>query len=133
MVRRHSFSVPVALAALVLLSACASGPVTLSDPPAESVVSVKRGQEVVVALPSNRTTGYSWLVMRPLGTEIERLGEPVYVEDSRNAVRVGAGGIETWRFRANERGESSITLGYRRSFERGTQPLRVVRIRVMIT
>lgn len=78
------------------------------------------GQEFIIALGSNPTTGYSWqasydeAVLELVG------GEPTYEADETEEDVVGAGGVEYFRFLALEAGETEITLVYKRPWEAPT-------------
>jgi inhibitor of cysteine peptidase len=72
------------------------------------------GQQFVIALGSNLTTGYAWQESHD-GTMIE-LVKWNYEEETEEGV-VGAGGIEYFRFKALEKGETEITLTYKQAGE----------------
>ena len=65
---------------------------------------------IVVTLPSNQTTGFSWhLAARPDG-HVVKLVSHRYVAPKTK--RVGAGGKEIWRFRAVGAGSTRLRLVY---------------------
>ena len=70
-------------------------------------------QQFVIALGSNRTTGYSWQESYD-GTMIE-LVEKIYKEEAKGGL-VGAGGVEYFRFKAVKTGRTEVTLVYKRSW-----------------
>ncbi len=72
------------------------------------------GQQFVIALGSNQTTGYSW--QESYNETMLELVEKTYEEEAEEGL-VGAGGIEYFRFKALEEGETTITLVYKRPFE----------------
>ena len=77
------------------------------------------GQEFIIALGSNPTTGYSWQASYD-ETMLELVGgEPTYEADETDEDVVGAGGVELFRFLALEAGETEITLTYERPWEDG--------------
>lgn len=70
------------------------------------------GEEVVLRLPENRTTGYRWLVSAPDGVQVEDGGyEPA------PSGAPGAGGVRTFRLRATAPGAHRVAAGRRRSWE----------------
>jgi inhibitor of cysteine peptidase len=72
------------------------------------------GQEAVLRLPENRTTGYRWQVSAPDGVQVEDGGfEPA------PSGAPGAGGTRTFRLRATVAGTHPVTAGLRRSWESG--------------
>jgi inhibitor of cysteine peptidase len=77
---------------------------------------------LVVSLPSNPTTGYSWEVEALDAAVLEQRGEPEYTSEAEGGV-VGAGGTETFRFEALSSGRLELTLIYHRPFEEGVEPV----------
>lgn len=114
-----------ALFAVLLLSTVASA----TDDSTERR-EVRPGERFAVTLNANPTTGYAWsladdpdpTVVRPLGSSFERPAD----------APPGAGGQDVWTFDAVGRGAATITLVYRRPWERATPPARthVVSVRV---
>ena len=93
-------------------------------------VNLKMGDTLVVRLPANRSTGYNWLLPQGEATAGGTLGalqdEPRYDRNIDGIYSVGAGGVEIWEFRTLKSGEGILKLEYRRSFENGVAPLKVV-------
>lgn len=75
------------------------------------------GQEFIIALGSNPTTGYSW--QASYGETMLELVESTYEADETDEDVVGAGGVEYFRFLALEAGETEITLTYAQPWEGG--------------
>ncbi len=73
------------------------------------------GQEFIIALGSNPTTGYGW--QGSYDETMLELVEKTYEEQAEEEDAVGAGGIEYFRFRALEEGETEVTLVYERTWE----------------
>jgi len=89
-------------------------------------ISVRPGAAIVVTLPSNPSTGYSWKLVAGDG-RVVRLVSHRYVPPAKAIP--GAGGHETWRFAAAAKGVVTIVLGYLRPW----QPKHVVqRFRVTL-
>ncbi|MCX6011484.1 MAG: protease inhibitor I42 family protein [Chloroflexi bacterium] len=77
------------------------------------------GQEFIIALGSNPSTGYSWEASYD-ETMLELVGgEPEYEADEVGDDVVGAGGVELFRFLALAAGETEITLVYAQHWEGG--------------
>jgi inhibitor of cysteine peptidase len=86
-------------------------------------INIGVGQDFIIALGSNHTTGYNWqasydesmleLILSENGEqstyEVEKTGKDV----------VGAGGIESFQFRALKAGQAEITLTYAQHWEGG--------------
>jgi predicted secreted protein len=86
---------------------------TESDAGAEHAVDV--GQELVLRLPENRTTGYRWHLALP--------EDGVVLDDDRfepdTSGRPGAGGTRTFRLHATRAGAHRLGARQRRSWETG--------------
>ena len=80
-------------------------------------VQLAPGQVVMVSLKSNPTTGYRWVLADSALGVLAREGEPAYYADSTGGV--GAGGFETWRFRAIHPGRGAIVLDYQTALGEG--------------
>lgn len=80
-------------------------------------ISVKRGDKFVIALASNPTTGYRWTAEDNSKVEQQRSR---YVQGDSNLM--GAGGTQMITFEATDRGRTTLTLDYARSFEKDTPP-----------
>jgi len=84
------------------------------------VLRLNVGDEFIITLNSNRTTGYEWQIDRPLdGNKIKQAGL-VYVPQKTDLV--GSGGKEEWKFKAKETGKSKISFKYVRPWEKGVKP-----------
>ena len=70
------------------------------------------GQEAVLRLPENRTTGYRWQLSAPDGIAVEDAGyEPA------PSGAPGAAGTRTFRLRPTVAGTHQVAVGLRRSWE----------------
>jgi inhibitor of cysteine peptidase len=106
------------LAAIVgsLLVACAPVAEVYTDP--AETIEVKVGERFIIALDSNPTTGYTWhedfdkSFLELVGHEYERslAGEGL----------VGAGGTESFDFKALKEGDTEVTMVYKQGWEGGS-------------
>jgi inhibitor of cysteine peptidase len=85
-----------------------------------NVVQAKVGQEFEVKLEANHTTGYRWDLVKPVDTNAVKLVSESY--SSKVKGRVGAGGEETWRFKALKAGETPIGFKHVRPWETNAVP-----------
>ncbi len=118
------------LPALLLLLAAASACTRRAsyDDPGQAIVA-RPGAEFDLALRSNQSTGYRWVLvdsaalgpLRPIGSSYR------VTEGSGN----GAGGTERWTFRAEGPGEGVVALVYVRPWE-GTAPRDTTRFRAVV-
>ncbi|MCS3840499.1 inhibitor of cysteine peptidase [Pseudomonas sp. JAI111] len=97
--------------ALSLLAACATQPkqnVTV-EKQSECPVQLRSGQNLILTLPSNPTTGYRWAIQDSAGGVLQALGPEVY-SNPEDAGIVGSAGISTWRFQAFASGNGRLRL-----------------------
>jgi inhibitor of cysteine peptidase len=95
-------------------------------------IEVASGGTVIVALTSNRSTGYAWAVDVAPGPQLTQLGEAEYAPAGSSLPVVGAGGTEKFTFSATSPGVVSLHLVYRRSFEPGVPPVRTFEVSVTV-
>jgi predicted secreted protein len=94
-----------------------------------SPISVKTGQEFLIALPGNATTGYSWTA--------KSSGPAVAVEGSAyqgsSSQRMGAGGQQIFIFEAGKPGSATVTFSYGRPWQKNTKPARTMTFAITVT
>ena len=94
-------------------------------------VSLKVGAVLEVRLEANHTTGYSWVFAPAVNPVLMRQGRTVYQEHVAGS-SVGAGGVEIWRFKAVKAGKQGLQFEYRRPWEKGSPPAKVVTFSVTV-
>ena len=103
---------------LLLMAACNGGQTeainTYSDP--ASAIDVAVNREFVIALEANSTTGYHW--QESHDETILKLVSDEYQTDKKSQDVVGAGGTQYYKFQALKKGETKITLVYRRPWDK---------------
>jgi inhibitor of cysteine peptidase len=87
---------------------------------------LSRGDLLVVHLPANRTTGFGWQPTFSRVGVLRSEGEAFYLANRTSAHLVGAGGTESWIFRAQKAGSTTLTLGYVRPWEKGKAPEKTI-------
>ncbi|VVM73683.1 hypothetical protein PS645_01896 [Pseudomonas fluorescens] len=97
--------------ALVLLAGCASPSKQNLTVEKQSACPLKmrNGQNLILTLPSNPTTGYRWAIQDSAGGVLHALGPEVY-RNPEDAGVVGAAGVSTWRFQAFASGNGRLRL-----------------------
>jgi inhibitor of cysteine peptidase len=112
-------SILVMLTGILLLSACGSipEPIQLGAEANGTQVELKVGQQVVISLESNPTTGFGWHVPFVDEGVLTQVGEVEFTQGEEAEGLVGAGGIETLTFEAVAKGTTTLTLTYDRSWE----------------
>ena len=103
-------------------AACGTGPevgsrepetVELGERDSGSTVPLRIGDELLIRLDSNVTTGFAWTVVSGPATEVLDLVGSEYIEPE--AEMLGAGGQELWRFVATGEGATDLELSYERA------------------
>jgi predicted secreted protein len=75
-------------------------------------ITVRVGEEFVIALEGNPTTGYQWEAH--YDSSMLQLVDRAFSADSRG---IGSGGIERFRFKAPTAGDTQLELIYKRAWE----------------
>ena len=117
MIRRSAWLLAVLGVAMLLMTACAKPQqITLGESDTGRTVEVQAGQSLTVRLPSNATTGFRWTVASE--RLVKQVGESTYDAPQEPGI-VGAGGTETFKFKADSPGSGELKLEYRRPWEKG--------------
>ena len=119
-----------------LFMGCDSGSIKLDDSTNGSEVTVRLGQTLTVNLKSNPTTGYQW-ELAECDDAVVRLVSghftpPSEVTERSGALRVGAGGIQTFLFKGSGAGRTTLKLVYRRPWEKDVEPIQTFSVTVRV-
>ena len=90
-----------------------------------------RGQLLAIELDSNASTGYAWEIVEDGSPVLEPAPVPASTAPS-DPPMPGAGGSSRWRYRAVQAGTATLYLVYRRSWEKGVEPVRTATYRVVV-
>ncbi len=95
------------------------GPLTLTEADGGMSFTIKAGDTILVVLPGNPSTGYSWMAAldEQSAAVLAQQGEPAYVEETTDESVIGGGGTFTFTFTATEEGEAIVKLDYVRPWE----------------
>lgn len=93
-------------------------------------ITVKPGDDVLVALAQNQTTGFSWEVVGSGKSVLSLEGSAIRPPAS---AALGAGGEKMFAFKAQQSGSATVEIAYRRPWEKHVKPARVVTITVTVT
>jgi len=110
--------------AVVFISAAACNPqkqVTLTVADKGSQVDVQVGEQIIITLDGNPSTGYSWEAENFDTTMFEQVGDPTFI--SSNPGLVGSGGTLTLTFTTLKTGKATLTLVYHRPWETDVDPV----------
>ena len=107
------FALVCVLAVFVTLSCARSNSIALAQDDSGRSIATSVGDEIVVSLEGNPTTGFDWAVVGPIAPVLEQIDRTFTPQSSA----LGAGGTVRYRFRTAAAGTTTLTLVYSRSFE----------------
>lgn len=109
-----------------LAAGCGAQVQAYSDPDKTIEINAGAQFDIVISLESNPTTGYSWV---PVYNQDElALVDEDYKQDENSQGLVGAGGTQTFRFKALKTGQATLTMAYQRAWESGALETKVFNI-----
>jgi len=114
--KRPILALAIALAAFALPAVAQELSGNVYTDPA-TPISVAKGHDFLVALPSNPTTGYSWTASVSSAV-VENEGS-AYQAHPAAAGMMGSGGQQIFSFDGSAKGTATITFSYARPFEKG--------------
>jgi len=103
--------------------------VRLGDADNGRQVELKMGQQLVVSLEGNPSTGYTWEVTEVDAKVLRQSGEPEFQPQSNLP---GAPALITLRFQTVGAGTTDLKLAYRRPWEKNTPPAQTFAVRVSV-
>ena len=93
----------------------------------DTTMHLSRGEAFTIKLEGNPSSGFTWAVTHFDPTVLTPLGEPRFMPSGR----LMGGGTTRFRFAADQPGETTIVLSYRRPWNPGA-PLQNFRVRVVV-
>ena len=101
--------------------------------PYDGRVTVVLGQVFTVTLESNPSTGYRWEWVDHQDSIVEQMGQAQFKPcETGDPPLVGAGGWESFDFKAVKQGQMTLKLAYRRPWEEGVEPLKTCSLQVAV-
>jgi inhibitor of cysteine peptidase len=121
-------------AVLLAVAGCATPPMPreVTDAADGARVRLATAQELVVSLDGNQTTGFRWMLTRNATPVLVQVGDAVYTARGADGRLAGSGGVTTFRFKADQAGESQLVFSYRRPWEANIPPARTVRFDIRV-
>ncbi len=83
-------------------------------------INIREGEDFVISLSANLSTGYKWKLGKPLNNDLLKLVGTDYIQPSEKIP--GMAGKEVWTFKAVGNGITEIYLIYVREWQPGSQP-----------
>ena len=127
----NNFIVVVLLTTIIAAGCGPTGEVRLDMADNGRQIEVEVDQTLVISLESNPTTGFSWELIEFEDPILQSMGEAEFQPSESNEV-VGAGGTEIFRFKTVGKGQTTLTLVYRRPWEEGVDPIETFRLNVTV-
>lgn len=113
-----------AIAGLCIFIGCAkqeSNSDQISETPEN--IETRLGEDLVITLVSNPTTGYSWRMSEPLPGILELAGKEFKPAENMGNI-AGAGGVEEWTLKSIEKGKATVSFEYVRPWEKDKPPVK---------
>ncbi|MCU1715939.1 protease inhibitor I42 family protein [Pseudomonas sp. 5P_3.1_Bac2] len=79
------------------------------------------GQQLILSLPSNPSTGFRWQLHSDATPVLRSLGPEVYSATDSGEI-VGSGGLSTWRFQVERAGSATLSLLYQQPWATNEEP-----------
>lgn len=108
------FVVAAVISGLVI--GCVPAAKVYSDPAV--TIEIKVGESFIIALDSNPTTGYTW--HEDFDKSFLELVDHEYERSLAGEGLVGAGGTESFEFKALKEGDTEVTMVYKQGWEGGS-------------
>ncbi len=93
-------------------------------------IDLKPGDQLVLLIPANATTGYQWVLKDDFETKFLQLVSTEY--KAPDSELMGAGGTSIWGFNAIEEGVTTLAFEYLRPWETDVEPEIVLLIQVRV-
>ncbi|MFA5335156.1 MAG: protease inhibitor I42 family protein [Candidatus Omnitrophota bacterium] len=91
-------------------------------------IEMRTGNSILIELPGNPTTGYTWEVSSVDPSILHKLGDFKF---STNSNVIGSPGKMALRFRVVGEGRMTLALAYRRSWEKNVAPIKTFSVNVI--
>lgn len=126
-------SIMIMLTVLPLMAGCgAARTITLDENANGRQIELAPNQMLVVTLPANPSTGYSWEIAAIDPAIVQQAGEATFAPVATDQARVGAGGTETFQFTTVGSGTTTLTLIYHRPWEKDVAPLHTYTLQLVV-
>jgi inhibitor of cysteine peptidase len=129
-VRRICLPAALVLIASMVIGCGSGGPKTYTT--SNTNITANVGEQFVIKLASNKTTGFQWSITGSLDTAVVKKVKSAYIAGKSTNNEVGVGGVEQWTFEAVGAGTTKIVMVYSRPFEKGVQPAQTVTFNVTV-
>ena len=95
-------------------------------------INASAGDEFIIQLESNQTTGFQWGVAGSLDPSVVKKVSSKYVPAPNPSGKMGAGGKELWTFKAVKAGTATIAMTYTQPFDKAARPAQTATFTVTV-
>jgi predicted secreted protein len=95
-------------------------------------IDAKVGDQFIIELESNATTGYQWGLSGSLNSSVLKKVSSTYVAGPNPKGMTGVGGVERWKFEAVGKGTGTIVLIYKQQFDKASKPAKTATFTVTV-
>lgn len=120
------------LAAVYIFSGCTIKGSIYTENNNGDNLSLKINDVIKIRLESNATTGYKWNLSEKNNSGIIALVTSDYTEKENKDKLVGAGGFETFTFKAVSSGSTTLILTYNRPWEKDIEPEKIFKLNISV-
>lgn len=109
-------------------------PLTVTEANSGESLELQQGQQLIVRLPANPSTGYAWAQADPGNSLLKEDNPSVFEQDlsGGNPPPAGAGGAEVFTLSSDSPGQQTLKLEYLRPWETGVPPANSVSYNVTV-
>ena len=121
------FRIVILIGSILMCSCAVMKPVQESQD-----YNLKKGDEFVIQMETNPSTGYSWSIEKGLADSVVTLQKDTYLPDKNlsGKPRLGASGTQKWYFTASQKGNTLLRFVYKRPGTNHIAKEKFVRVRV---
>lgn len=132
LIKKIIFTFILLLITTVILSGCMFSGKSLTESNNGQSLNLKVNEMIQIRLESNITTGFKWNLSNETDANIVTLIYSGYKQASTDKKLVGAGGYETFTFKAKSKGNTAIILTYKQPWEKVVAPLKTFKINIAV-
>lgn len=109
-------------------------PLTVTEANSDESLELQQGQQLIIRLPANPSTGYAWAQADPGNSLLKEDSPSAFEQDlsGGNPPPPGAGGTEVLTFSTGVTGQQTLRLDYLRPWETGVPPTKSVSYNVTV-
>ncbi len=122
----------VALAASLLAGCAKTSEVKIDQNSNGKEIALKQSQTLAIRLESNPGTGYGWEIAECDTAVLQSQGEATFEQARPNQNLVGAGGWQTFQFKPEKAGQTTVKLIYHRPWEKDVEPIKTYAVQVTV-